>query len=257
MTTITMVSLAIPSLATAKSNSYVDGIAPVAQPEPLLLSNDGTVWGTTLPEPLFDAAHRYVPGEVLESGFWILNNSGHPALYTVQATNVNMTTALAGTLSMTVGGDGLTSAPLTNCLTMVRNTPIAAGERLYIQSAVSLSEAAPLDARNQVASFGIGTTLHDAPLTIADGQCLDDTDNTLPPIAPIDTDPPSTQTPAPPTTETAPSDGSGSSASQAVSAPASQLALTGAYLGIWALLAAALSVGGILIGFRKRKATHE
>lgn len=49
----------------------------------ILLSNDGTKWAQTLPEPLFDSAIRWVPGDERTSRFYVRNDTDITAVMSV------------------------------------------------------------------------------------------------------------------------------------------------------------------------------
>ncbi|GAA3598336.1 hypothetical protein GCM10022198_23250 [Klugiella xanthotipulae] len=249
---VAVLGLAGPALATPSGPAATTTSAAA---DPLLLSNDGVTWAAQLAHPLFDADYRYVPGERVTSGFWLKNNSGHNAYYTVQVTGVEIPADLTGALSLSVGSNTESAKNpviLANCAVAVRNVKLAAGSRVYLPSTVTMSSTAPLAARNQTASFGVTTTLHDAPLDLSDGQCLT-SEGIVPAVEPtLPHDP--TLTPG----ETTAGTSTGTPGDQATAPTAGgasgALALTGVYLGGWVTLSVLLSAGGILLASRRRRA---
>ena len=53
---------------------------PAVAADEIGLSSDGFSWGSTLPQPLFDPAFRWVPGDRETASFWVRNQSGDGAL---------------------------------------------------------------------------------------------------------------------------------------------------------------------------------
>jgi len=58
---------------------------PAVAADEIGLSNDGTSWSPSLPQPLFDPAFRWVPGDSETASFYVRNQGPTSALLTVEA----------------------------------------------------------------------------------------------------------------------------------------------------------------------------
>lgn len=80
----------VPVAAVLGVMAAASGRAPVVAPAPAgadgapQLSADGSNWGTTIREPLFDAQVRWVPGDVRTATFFVRSATGGPSELTVE-----------------------------------------------------------------------------------------------------------------------------------------------------------------------------
>jgi hypothetical protein len=87
---------------------------PAVAADEIGLSSDGFSWGSTLPQPLFDPAFRWVPGDRETASFWVRNQSGDGALLDVAILGSSVDSLMeTGDLSVAVsaasGGRGSTT----------------------------------------------------------------------------------------------------------------------------------------------------
>lgn len=60
-------------------------VPPAHAADEIGLSNDGATWSSSLPQPLFDPAFRWVPGDSETASFYVRNQGPSSALMTVEA----------------------------------------------------------------------------------------------------------------------------------------------------------------------------
>lgn len=133
--------------------------APASATEGISLSNDGTTWGETLTEPMFDPDVRWVPGDSRTADFYVRSDAPVTTRMTLDVlSGVNQDLLETGDLLIEVrlaGGDWRsTTAPQDDLLL---SRAIASGEAVRVEvrvtllgSATNQSELLALDLRFRV-----------------------------------------------------------------------------------------------------------
>ncbi|MCW2753001.1 MAG: hypothetical protein JWQ32_412 [Marmoricola sp.] len=108
------------------------------------LSPDGTHWAATLPNPLFDPAFRWVPGDSEVASFFVRNQSADAAVLDVTMLTGPLQT-LIETGDLTVGAS-VDSGPFTDVSTpgtqaLIRQVPVASGASHKINVRVTFDPA--------------------------------------------------------------------------------------------------------------------
>src|SRR5688500_5683454 len=89
---------------------------PAVAADEIGLSSDGGSWSSTLAQPLFDPAFRWVPGDHETASFWVRNESDDSALLDVAILGSSIDSLMeTGDLTVTVaaasGGGASTTRP--------------------------------------------------------------------------------------------------------------------------------------------------
>lgn len=101
-------------IATCVSTAIVLTATPAVAADEIGLSSDGVAWSSSLSQPLFDPAFRWVPGDSETASFWVRNQSDDDALLDIAILGTSVDSLMeTGDLSVTVaaagGGGGSTT----------------------------------------------------------------------------------------------------------------------------------------------------
>lgn len=89
--------------------------APASAANELGVSNDGTTWSSSLPNPLFDNDIRWVPGNSRNATFYVRNQSADYGNLTIDILGDHAGTLLdLGDLHIAANGGGGTSTPVSD-----------------------------------------------------------------------------------------------------------------------------------------------
>jgi hypothetical protein len=142
--------------------AFLTPSAAVAAGE-LGLSSDGVSWAPNLPEPLFDPAFRWVPGDRETASFWVRNQSDGPAVLDVTMLGSAIDSLIrTGDLTVRVvaesGAAGSTST--TGRHTLVQSVPVAKGQSERIDVTVDFDRASTnvSEVKNLNLSFDVQLT---------------------------------------------------------------------------------------------------
>jgi hypothetical protein len=118
--------------------------APAVAADEIGLSSDGVSWGSTLTQPLFDPAFRWVPGDRETTSFWVRNQSNERALLNVAILGSSIDSLMeTGDLSVKVaaasGGGGSTTT--TGRHELLSSRPVEPGQTERIDVTVAIDSA--------------------------------------------------------------------------------------------------------------------
>jgi len=117
---------------------------PAIAAEEIGLSSDGVSWGSTLSQPLFDPAFRWVPGDRETASFWVRNQSRDPALLDVSILGTSIDSLMeTGDLSVTVAAEsgGGTSTTTTGRHELLSSRAVRPGQTERIDVTVAIDPA--------------------------------------------------------------------------------------------------------------------
>jgi len=117
---------------------------PAVAADEIGLSADGVSWGSTLAQPLFDPAVRWVPGDRETVSFWVRNQSDDNALLDVAILGSSIDTLMeTGDLSVTVAAasGGGSSTTTTGRHELLTSRAVRPGQTERIDVTVALDPA--------------------------------------------------------------------------------------------------------------------
>ena len=138
-------------------------------------SNDGVTWSSSLPNPVFDPAFRWVPGDSRTASFFVRNDGPSTALMTIEARSADTDELLAvddiDLQARVVGGswvaieNGIASGPLTQ-------GSIARGDVVQIQVNATFDPNSSNQSQTKRLPLSFTVTLTDALESVSAGGGL-------------------------------------------------------------------------------------
>ena len=138
-------------------------------------SNDGVTWSSSLPNPVFDPAFRWVPGDSRTASFFVRNDGPSTALMTIEARSADTDELLAvddiDLQARVVGGswvaieNGIASGPLTQ-------GSIARGDVVQIQVNATFDPNSSNQSQSKRLPLSFTVTLTDALESVSAGGGL-------------------------------------------------------------------------------------
>ncbi len=135
-------------------------------------SNDGVTWSSSLPNPVFDPAFRWVPGDSRTASFFVRNDGPSSALMTIEARSADTDELLAvddiDLQARVVGGswvaieNGIASGPLTQ-------GSIARGDVVQIQVNATFDPNSSNQSQTKRLPLSFTVTLTDALESVSAG----------------------------------------------------------------------------------------
>ncbi len=138
-------------------------------------SNDGVTWSSSLPNPVFDPAFRWVPGDSRTASFFVRNDGPSTALMTIEARSADTDELLAvddiDLQARVVGGpwvaleNGIASGPLTQ-------GSIARGDVVQVQVNATFDPNSSNQSQTKRLPLSFTVTLTDALESVSAGGGL-------------------------------------------------------------------------------------
>ncbi len=153
---------------------------PAVAADEIGLSNDGVLWGSTLPHPLFDPAFRWVPGDRETASFWVRNQSDDSALLDVAILGSSIDSLMqTGDLSVTVAAasGGGNSATTTGRHELLSSRAVDPGQTERIDVTVAIDPAATNQSQVKALELSFEVRLTQDSGTPDDSDDVDDSND--------------------------------------------------------------------------------